>query len=685
VSGTFNNGPDVDEDWEPSREDYAVLGRVNAEYEVDPNYVYGLDVDVDWEPTDEDYAVLNGPNSEYDVDPHHAQEQLFRDRAARSRPADHIVTAPVLQAQPLVSPSVVGGESPSTRPVIGRVSATERTPSSSEEFQFWMGPDDVVNPFDIVEAEHLRETTTFGLVTNIEHITDAASHLSNFVSMDFGDVYTEEQTPRTGVNIASVTVMANDSGRDEDQGVYMPVQNGSVCRFASHDGILRALGIDRIPVERRVPAGLISLSNGTNAPVYLDAAFLLGPESAHINITGISGLATKTSYAMFIIQSILQTVGASDVAVIMLNVKQDDLLHVHSSNPDLTNSDRAEWEQLNLLPEPFHRVSYLLPVAKGTSRANCHGNPPDPHELYAYSLRDVVGTSAQRGPGIESLLRTPDSSGTMASLVSEIEHNMHAGAWARVRDWHSLLEGEPLVKDGKSQKVGDIAPASVGKFRRVMRGAVLQSHTGIFVNQRSSGVRTPAEKVRAIRGGETLVIDIAQLRDHERALVFSDVITEVHRMYAEESRSAPGSKEASAEGGSTTDRLPSRMIIFVDELNKYAPPTRGELSAVTDYVLDIAARGRSLGVVLVSAEQFMSEVHNQVVGSCATKLVGRSDSAELAKDTYRGIVPNDLRAQVTRLGKGYMLLSHPVFRQPVRVKFPQPAYKLIGHSGGSTS
>jgi len=657
-------------------------------YTVSRSFDYEPDADDDdWEPTPEDYAVLKG----IDVDTEYIED--VESRAVRASPdykasAERIVEVPILQAAPAVSVNAGEDGLAPVRPVIGRVSATERAPSCSEEFQFWMGPDEVVNPFDIVDVEHMRESTTFGLVTNIEHITDAPSHLSNFVSMDFGDVYTEEQTPRTRVNIATVTVMANDSDRD-NQGVYMPVQNGSVCRFASQDGILHALGIDKIPPKRRVPAGLISLSNGTSAPVYLDAAFVLGPEAAHINITGISGLATKTSYAMFIIQSILQTVGASDVAVVMLNVKQDDLLHVHNLNEDLSENDRTDWERLGLRPEPFEHVDYLLPVRKGTRppTANCHGAPPEGHELYAYALRDVVGTADRPGPGIGSLLRAPDSSGTMASIVSEIEHHLHtrSSQWSNVTDWSTLLDGEPLMKDGKSAGIGDIQKNSVGKFRRVMRSTVLQSHSGVFVKQRPQGVCTPGDKVRTIKGGQTLVIDIAQLRDHERALVFSDVITEVHRMYAEESAAVQGNKNGSAHSSPMDDKLPSKVIIFVDELNKYAPPSRGDASAVADYVLDIAARGRSLGVVLVSAEQFMSEVHNQVVGSCATKLVGRSDSAELAKDTYRGIVANDLRAQVTRLGKGYMLLSHPVFRQPVRVKFPQPAYELIGHSGGSTA
>src|SRR5438128_2621013 len=83
---------------------------------------------------------------------------------------------------------------PAARRVIGRASATERDANASEKFAFWLGPEEIVNPFDIVEAEQVQGTRTFGLVTNIKQITDAPSHLSNFISSDFGNT---EGTPQT--------------------------------------------------------------------------------------------------------------------------------------------------------------------------------------------------------------------------------------------------------------------------------------------------------------------------------------------------------------------------------------------------------------------------------------------------------------------------------------------------------
>jgi len=124
--------------------------------------------------------------------------------------------------------------------------------------------------------------------------------------------------------------------------------------------------------------------------------------------------------------------------------------------------------------------------------------------------------------------------------------------------------------------------------------------------------------------------------------------------------------------GSESEDLPEKVIIFVDELNKYAPAREKE-SPIIEQVLDIAERGRSLEVVLLGAEQFMSAVHDRVVGNCSTTVIGRSGSAELASSAYRFLDPA-VKANVSRLQKGELVASHATFRQPVKIRFPRPAY-----------
>jgi hypothetical protein len=393
-----------------------------------------------------------------------------------------------------------------TGTVIGKASATEREPNSSERFCFWLAPGVVVNPFDIVEAEQMETTRTFGLVTNIRQITDAPSHLSNYISNDFGSVESVPQTPRQGVNVAEVSVLANDR---EPRGIYMPVQSEAQVRFADEAGIHIALGIDKMAEKERIPAGVIEMSNGTTARVYLHRDYVLGPEGAHVNICGISGLATKTSYAMFLIQSILQTVGEADIAVVILNVKQNDLLVVDKPARGMRPEDHELWERLGLKPKPFQNVRYLLPWGKDTQTTglpNCFGEPPDQFQLYAYSLVDVVGNRAKPGPGVNLLIRVPDPWDTLGALVGEIQQGImnDEPRWKSVRTWNDLLNGPPLMEKGIAQKVGEVGASSVGRFVRVLRRVVRNRQSGVFVEQRNPRkAANLGDEIRAIKGGSS--------------------------------------------------------------------------------------------------------------------------------------------------------------------------------------
>ncbi len=207
------------------------------------------------------------------------------------------------------------------------------------------------------------------------------------------------------------------------------------------------------------------------------------------------------------------------------------------------------------------------------------------------------------------------------------------GKWKNVQDWNSLLNGEPLVKDGQPQQVGDVRAVSVGRFRRLLRRIVQTRQSGLFVLQRPNNVKNLSQEIAKIRGGETVVVDIARLTDDEQTLVFGDILRTIYALYA--------------EGGDERDDLPEKVVIFVDELNKYAP-ARERQSPIIEQVLDIAERGRSLGVVLLGAEQFMSAVHERVVGNCSTTVIGRSGSAELASPAYRFLDP-PVKANISRL------------------------------------
>ena len=64
--------------------------------------------------------------------------------------------------------------------VIGKVSATEKCPSTIDEFYFWTDKKQILSPFDVVKVNHESGSITFGVIEEINHITDAPSLLVTF-------------------------------------------------------------------------------------------------------------------------------------------------------------------------------------------------------------------------------------------------------------------------------------------------------------------------------------------------------------------------------------------------------------------------------------------------------------------------------------------------------------------------
>jgi hypothetical protein len=156
------------------------------------------------------------------------------------------------------------------------------------------------------------------------------------------------------------------------------------------------------------------------------------------------------------------------------------------------------------------------------------------------------------------------------------------------------------------------------------------------------------------------VLDVANLEEDAQDLIFARVITKLR-----------GQLERRALGV-------NHLVVFVDELNKYAPAD-GPDTYVRRMLLEIAERGRYLGLVLVGAQQFRSQVHRRLVGNAGTALYGRMDPDELATPGYSVLGPAT-RTKLATLEKGQLMVRHPHFTQPVFVRFPRPAV-LSGREG----
>ena len=244
---------------------------------------------------------------------------------------------------------------------IGKVIATEKQPSTIEEFTFWTNKDMKLKPFDVIVVEHIQNSKTYGVVEEISHMTDSPSALAGFISSDFGDVESKSYTDRIGMNYVKCKVVGNS------ENIYIPVQEGKKVYLASEEEIRSALGLD--DVKNPLPAGVIEMYEGKNKktlPVYFNSHFVIGPEGAHLNISGISGLASKTSYAMFLMKAIQDyyTINTKEsVAFVLMNVKGTDLLSIDEMNgrEDELKQIKPIYDILGMDMSPFKNVTYYYP------------------------------------------------------------------------------------------------------------------------------------------------------------------------------------------------------------------------------------------------------------------------------------------------------------------------------------
>ncbi|MFQ3611476.1 MAG: hypothetical protein SNJ72_08285, partial [Fimbriimonadales bacterium] len=197
------------------------------------------------------------------------------------------------------------GRTAQGRQLVGRVVGTERQPNTAFHFHFWATPDAPIGIGTLVVVE-ARGRTIYGIVTEGQGYNDVASPMFDFLGAD-GDPQAHAPTDRPEIRVYTAAVL-----RHVPEQPVQPVPIGNVYSASERD-VLVALRIDEIPENRRVPVGIYDSGN-LKAPVYLDADFLIGPEAGHLNVTGTSGLAAKTSAIQFLVNAVFRKVSHRTVA-----------------------------------------------------------------------------------------------------------------------------------------------------------------------------------------------------------------------------------------------------------------------------------------------------------------------------------------------------------------------------------
>lgn len=566
--------------------------------------------------------------------------------------------------------------------LIGRVLATEKTPTTMEAFNFWTDSNLKLNALDVIKVEHIDGSFTFGVIRNISHITDAQSFLTNYISSDFGDLNASGMTLRVGMNYAEAEVTFNNKN------IYTPVHNNAPVYLASRDEVNTALGLDKI--QAPVVCGVMKMYERTEdeivIPVKFNSKFILGPEGAHLNISGISGLAAKTSYAMFLMKALQERYmnikyNAGGIAFVIFNVKGRDLMAIDKPNdfsdaaePELER-DRVykEYRDLGLSPEPFKHVKYFIPyVSNLSAKQSSYLSKQDIKEYIKNKQLKKFKYVYQEDKGsIEMLFADiDDSSQTMEAILSKIIDdkdpdfgNEQVKTWEDFRNKiDELSQSANNLRAGQRRASNEISVLSWRKFKRVINTAT--QNDDMFANRAdaaNSECRL-ADELKHIADNDVYVIDIAKLPSDKQAFVFGDSIRTLYNLklgeYDDDNKINP----------------PSKIIIFIDELNKYASKDTPKTSPILREILDVTERGRSLGVILFGAEQFRSAIHQRVTGNCAAQAYGRTNIIETAAKDYSAFSASSKNI-LTRLEQGEYMIQSPVFRYILKIKFPKPIYK----------
>jgi hypothetical protein len=610
-------------------------------------------------------------------------EEFFQNRLGidvRTTPEPSPVVKKEERVTPEIEPTVPDAEVK----VIGRVAPTIRTPATPTEFTFWVedNEDIHVETGSLVTARNESGVRITGLVSEIQAVSDVESVLDSFYAHAFGRPDEDMPTRLPLVMSAKVEVVRRSDGRTE------PVRGVWPVTFATAKEIREAYGAEISP-EHEVLAGFTYDDQRNPVPISLDARYILGYEAAHVNISGASGVATKTSYALFLLYGLL-AYSERSVAAIAFNVKEADLMFIdqlpkswgvlenlkqHARlGPSIRlwlqarenyGIDPLKWAQDQKFR--FFAPMHFRPEGGILSQRKDEVIRPFNYSLSTlissgvgslYTLFDVEDLDEKALALIASMSEVAKAEGlTFDSLIGKVETSLRGGDRG---DWFSF---------GNTTH----HKATAHKILNRMRHAIDNQLKGVVLRSENTDQPIP---IRDLRAGQLWVVDITQLSDKGQRLVFQTIVRTVFRRLEERK-----SLELTGQLQGELAEFPKHVVIFVDELNKFVPAGR-EYSALKGEIIEMAARGRGVGMALIGAQQLASKVDEEVLANTSTFAVGRSHAVEIRKPPYAWLAEG-LQERAMVLDKGWMLLWHSLHKRPVLIHFPLPLHRISEEVGGA--
>ena len=535
---------------------------------------------------------------------------------------------------------------------VGRVLGTEdATPLA---FHVALNPDEYLQLDDVVVTVRpvpgRGPVMTAGVVTEVRARHEGASFGSDVFLISDGVLPAQVQ------EIAEITTT-----RVEPE-VYVPPRPGEIVRRATGNERAQALYFDRM--DHKLPLGM----GRDGSPIFLNLEFLDGTRGAHVSISGVSGVATKTSYALFLLHSLFRSgvlgTRAVNAKALVFSVKGEDLLFLDHANVGLDDELRTKYADLDLPAEPFKSVGFFSPPRPGdtTGKPYVTGRTSGVQAFW-WTLREFC--ERELLPYVFADAEDERNQYTMvvhqvaAKLAKDATPSGPDGAVAvdgpngpdTCRTYTELVDVivERLTDDAsRPEWAGPVT--GIGTINAFIRR--LRSSLKALGNIIRADLQDPGTRAISTGNQQVTVVDLHNLHERAQRFVVGVVLA------AETAR-----KEAAGPG--------SLLFTMIDELNKYAP--REGNSPIKDVLLDIAERGRSLGIILIGAQQTASEVERRIVSNSSIKIVGRLDPAEAGRPEY-GFLPASQRTRATLAKPGTMFVSQPEIPVPLAVEFPFPAW-----------
>jgi DNA helicase HerA-like ATPase len=471
--------------------------------------------------------------------------------------------------------------------------------------------------------------------------------------------------------------------------ILVPPRPNAKVFLARGEDFRKAIGADTM--KRKIPAGL---SLAQDEVVYIDLDFVDGEKGAHISISGISGVATKTSYGMFLLHEIMRESKRSEVtsskyAAIIFNVKGEDLLFIDKPNKKFYNQnsdeERKKWRKIS---EQIYKdfietrrgfsvfdVKFFAPPKKNsaTLRPDVSQKPEPEVETFALTFFDFAKynlikycLSEDDSDNLKALVETVAE--YLSRKVEDLENKIKNGSikseefdgsiyisGSKIEDLYGFLQYLERVwdnpKDELFQKIRYYNHPTFNAFIRRVKN--FSTYVGHIITPRAalynSGKEGVFRKIINIKPGNIYVIHIGNLQEPAQRFLVGSILS---RIFEEQER---GSER--------------KVIVFLDELSKYAP--REGTSPIKSILEDIAERGRSLGIILIGAQQSARTVSKKIIMNSSVKVVGRMSPEEVHSPEY-DFLSDEMKKRLTVFQPGRLILYQPSVFAPIPIKFPLP-------------